>query len=83
MKKRALSGIQPSGAIVLNLAPGTQSGQRFRLRGKGFPGHQPGDLFVTVQIAVPKSVTANERKLFEELAKTSSFSPRDRPDRGA
>lgn len=66
------------GKAALTVGPGTQSGQKFRLRGKGFPGHGPGDLFVTVQIAVPSSVPANERKLFEELARTSAFKPRER-----
>jgi len=65
------------GKAVLTIATGTQSGQRFRLRGKGFPGHHSGDLIVTVQIVIPRSVSANERKLFEELAKTSSFKPRE------
>jgi len=66
------------GKASLTVVPGTQSGQKFRLRGKGFPGQTPGDLFVTVQIAVPSSVSANEKKLFEELAKTSSFRPREK-----
>lgn len=65
------------GKAALTIVAGTQSGQRFRLRSKGFPGRHPGDLIVTVQIAVPSSVSANERKLFEELAGTSSFKPRE------
>jgi curved DNA-binding protein len=71
------------GKAVLNIAAGTQSGQRFRLRGKGFPGYQPGDLIITVQIVVPESISANERKLFEALAGSSSFKPRDRSEREA
>lgn len=65
------------GKAALTIAAGTQSGQRFRLRGKGFPGRHPGDLIITVQIAVPSSLSARERKLFEELAGTSSFKPRE------
>ncbi len=65
------------GKAALAIGPGTQSGQKFRLRGKGFPGHTPGDLIVTAQIAVPGRLSAEEKKLFEELAKTSTFRPRD------
>lgn len=65
-----------AGKAALTIPPGTQSGQRFRLRGRGFPGRQPGDLFITVQIVVPGALSASERKLFEELAKVSTFRPR-------
>jgi curved DNA-binding protein len=64
------------GKASLTVGSGTQSGQKFRLSGKGFPARNPGDLIVTVQIAVPRSVSASERKIYEELAKHSSFKPR-------
>jgi curved DNA-binding protein len=62
----------------MTLPPGTQGGQRFRIRGKGFPkrGGEKGDLYATVQIAVPKSLTAKEKELFAELGRHSSFNPR-------
>lgn len=66
-----------NGKAVLPIAPGTQSGQKFRLRAKGFPGRIPGDLIVSVQIAVPTGLSSGERKLFEELARISSFKPRE------
>lgn len=66
------------GKASLTIGPGTQSGQKFRLRGKGFSGNNHGDLIVTVQIAVPSSVSAHERKMYEELKKNSSFKPRER-----
>ena len=77
--------ITMDGKASLTVGAGTQSGQKFRLRGKGFPGNKPGDLIVTVKIAVPHSVSANERKLYEELAKKSSFKPREKNnvERGA
>src|SRR5256885_10637833 len=46
----------PQGEAVLVVPPATQAGQGFRLRGQGVPrpGHDaPGDLFVTVTVAVP------------------------------
>src|SRR6266446_6242711 len=55
------------GNARLKLPPGTQGGQRFRLRGRGLPGvsGQRGDLYVVVQIAVPKKLSESERKLLD------------------
>jgi curved DNA-binding protein len=67
-------------SVKMTLPAGTQGGQRFRIRGKGFPkkGGEKGDLYATVRIAVPKTVTTKEKELFEELGRSSSFNPRSR-----
>ena len=66
------------GRVSLKIPAGTPSGRRLRLKGKGLrkEGEQRGDLFAVVQIVVPKALSTKERELFEELAKTSSFNPR-------
>lgn len=66
------------GLVKMTLPPGTPGGKRFRLRGKGLPqaGGERGDLYVTVQITVPHTLTPKERELFQELEKSSSFNPR-------
>lgn len=64
------------GKAALTIPPGTQSGQRFRLKGKGLPGHPAGDLIAVVQIHVPRRMQAREKALFEELSRASSFNPR-------
>lgn len=66
------------GAVHMTVPPGTQSGKRFRLRGKGLPhiGGQRGDLYATIRIAVPHPLSPKEQELFQELQKTSSFKPR-------
>jgi len=58
------------GNARLKLPPGTQGGQRFRLRGRGLPGvsGQRGDLYVVVQISIPKKLSEGERELWEQLA---------------
>ncbi len=68
------------GPVNMTVPPGTQSGQQLRLRGKGFPQArgERGDLFVTIQIAVPKALSPEEQQLFEQLASRSSFNPRAR-----
>jgi curved DNA-binding protein len=66
------------GAVKMTIPPGAQSGQRFRLRGKGLPQERGGrgDLYVTARIVVPKTLTADEQELFQQLARRSSFNPR-------
>jgi len=62
-----------NGDVSLKIPAGTTSGQTFRLRGKGMPNprhpRQRGDLLVTVQVQVPRKLSARERELFEELAR--------------
>lgn len=68
------------GTATLTLPAGIASGKKLRLKGKGLlaePG-KPGDLYAIIRIEVPKALTARERQLFEELARTSSFKPRRR-----
>jgi curved DNA-binding protein len=67
-----------SGGADLNIPAGVQSGQKLRLKGQGLPekGGKSGDAFAVVKIVVPKNLTADERRLFEELRAKSQFKPR-------
>jgi curved DNA-binding protein len=49
-----------------------------RLHGRGLPNRRgkPGDFYAELQIRVPESLTDDEQRLFEELAKVSSFEAR-------
>jgi curved DNA-binding protein len=66
------------GKAQVRLPAGIQSGQKIRLKGKGLArkGGQRGDLYAVIRIVVPKSLSARERELFEELGRQSSFQPR-------
>jgi DnaJ-class molecular chaperone len=60
-----------NGEVGLKLPVGTQSGQTFRLSGRGVPnvkGDGAGDVFVKVRVAVPKELNERERALIKELA---------------
>jgi curved DNA-binding protein len=67
------------GHVSIKVPPGTQNGQKMRVRGRGLPqrGGGTGDLIVETRVEVPKSVTDSERKLWEQLARESKFSPRE------
>ena len=59
--------------LSLKIPPGTKPGTKMRLSGHGLPtmkGNKKGDLFVRIQIKVPKHLDARQKKLVEELAAT-------------
>jgi len=61
------------GKVTMRIPGGTQDGQTFRLSGQGMPHlNKPGrgDLYVRVRVAVPKKLTARQRELIEELARS-------------
>jgi curved DNA-binding protein len=66
------------GAVSLKIPAGSQSGQKLRLKGKGYSDAkgERGDLLVTLKIVVPKELSDDERKLFEELQNITQFDPR-------
>lgn len=60
-----------NGPSSVEIPPGTQSGDVFRLEGEGLPDPRIvglGDLLVQVNIEVPKKLTAEEERLLRELA---------------
>lgn len=59
------------GKARLKVPPGTQGGQRFRLRERGLPGvsGKRGDLYVLAQINIPKKIAEREKQIWQELAK--------------
>jgi DnaJ-class molecular chaperone len=64
--------------VNIKVPPGTQNGQRLRVRGEGLPSacNGRGDLFVVVRVVVPQQTTERERALWEQLARESRFDAR-------
>lgn len=61
------------GEVELTIPPGTQTGQTFRLRGKGVPHLRQngrGDQYVVIQVVVPTRLTPEQRDLFAKLGRT-------------
>lgn len=66
----------------IKVPTGTQTGTVFRLKGKGMPalgGRGRGDLFISVTLVTPTSLTREQRKLLEQLA---MIEDKDLEDRG-
>ncbi|MGC8880886.1 MAG: molecular chaperone DnaJ [Minisyncoccia bacterium] len=58
--------------IVLKIPPGTESGEVFRVRGKGikhFNMSGAGDLFIKIKVSTPKKLSKKAKELLEELKK--------------
>ena len=61
------------GKVKLTVKPGTQTGTKVKLKGKGFPVYKKensfGDLYITYQVKIPERLSEKEKQLFIELAK--------------
>jgi molecular chaperone DnaJ len=68
-----------NGKVMARVPPGTSSGRRLRLGGKGMPrarGGDNGDLYVRIRIVVPKDLTEQEKELIARLGQLRRDSPR-------
>lgn len=65
--------------VTLRVPPGTQGGQKLRVRARGLPNADgsTGDLLVHVKVQVPPATRERERELWQELARESAFHPRE------
>jgi DnaJ-class molecular chaperone len=68
------------GKASLRIPPGTQSGQKFRLRERGVPSlrnpQARGDQFVEVQVTLPKVVSEETKELLRKFAQINAENPR-------
>jgi molecular chaperone DnaJ len=65
------------GSVTLKLRPGTASGSRHRVKGKGIvTTKHSGDLIVTTDVHVPTELTPEQRQAVEALAAATTVSPR-------
>lgn len=67
------------GDLDVKIPAGTTNGQRLRLRGRGLPkpkSEERGDLYVVADIQIPSEIAPQEKELWEQLGRTSSFKPR-------
>jgi curved DNA-binding protein len=68
----------PGRSVDVAVPPGSSTGRRLRLPGHGLPNPDgpAGDLHVVLTIVVPDRLSTEERRLFERLARRSTFDPR-------
>ncbi len=68
-----------AGEVTVTVPPGTSSGAKLRLRGKGVldkKTKQKGDQLITIKVTVPKTISEEAKKLAEQLADLIDENPR-------
>jgi curved DNA-binding protein len=55
------------GRVSLSIPPGSKSGRKMRLRGRGLPGNPPGDAYAELVVAPPEPKTEAQRHAYEQL----------------
>lgn len=73
------------GTVQFKIPSGTQTGKVFQLKGQGVPhlrGGGRGDQLVMVHVVTPEDLSAEQRKLFQELSKTLAPASMPKEDRG-
>jgi curved DNA-binding protein len=64
------------GTVELTVPAGAQSGQKLRLRGRGFPGTPGGDQIVSIKLVTPAAQTAQAKQAYEKMKSEFDFDPR-------
>jgi curved DNA-binding protein len=64
------------GTVELTIRPGAQTGQKLRLRGRGFPGAPSGDQFVNIKLVTPVAETPEAKEAYERMRREFNFNPR-------
>ena len=65
------------GRISLTIQPGSQTGQKLRVKGKGLVGKAGrGDLYAQLKVVMPPKVGASDEELWRKLAQNTAFDPR-------
>jgi curved DNA-binding protein len=68
----------PEGLVDLTIPANSKQGSKLRLKERGLPAKNPGDLYVILQITLPPADTEKARELYETMAKELDFDPRER-----
>jgi curved DNA-binding protein len=66
----------PSGLVEVKVPPGSQTGRKLRLKGRGIPSAQPGDLYLILDVVLPPANNDRARALYEQMAREMAFNPR-------
>jgi curved DNA-binding protein len=68
----------PTGAVELKVPAGSTSGRKLRLKGRGIPSAEPGDLYVVLNIVLPAADTEAARAAYRAFAQAVPFDARKR-----
>lgn len=66
----------PEGSVELTIPPNSTAGRKLRLKGKGIPGKENGDLYVLLTIVLPPADTEQAKEAYRKLREALPFNPR-------
>jgi curved DNA-binding protein len=66
----------PSGKVNVTVPAASQSGRKLRLRGRGLPAKEAGDLYLLLEVVLPPANTDKARELYQTMARELAFNPR-------
>jgi curved DNA-binding protein len=61
---------------MLRIPAGSSQGKQLRVRGRGIPAAEPGDLYAVLWVVLPPAETDKAKKVYEEMAQQLPFNPR-------
>lgn len=65
-----------AGKISLKIPPGSQSGRKMRLKGRGIAGQETGDLYIVLQVHTPPADTAEQKEYYAKMKTLFTWNPR-------
>ena len=65
------------GKVELKIPPGSQTGSKLRLKGRGLPGKTPGDQYVVLRLVTPPADTPEAKALYRTMAEKLPLNPRE------
>jgi curved DNA-binding protein len=68
----------PTGIVDMKIPPGSASGKKMRLKGRGIPGKTAGDFYVVLNISLPQANTDKARALYQQMKNELNFNPRQK-----
>ena len=67
----------PTGRVEVKIPPGSASGRKLRLKGRGLPAKVPGDFYFVLQLALPLASSEADNKAYADMATAfNAFDPR-------
>ena len=66
----------PTGIVEMKIPPGSASGKKMRLKGRGIPGKTAGDFYVVLRISLPQADSDQAKALYEQMKTELDFNPR-------
>ena len=66
----------PTRPIMLRIPEGSSQGRQLRIRGRGIPAAEPGDLYAVLKVVLPPADTDKVKKVYEKMAQQLPFNPR-------